>query len=252
MYLRLLLGCGLIFSIVASAEQAGDEATPENTPLASEVEFGYQSNSGNTNSQALNTRLSFQYTSGRQRHSGEFELHKQVKDGVEDKFQLIFEAQSDYKLGQAIYLYGVFKGVDTRHSAYFKDYTVSGGIGYQLANSDELLIELELGPGYRYQEPNLDEIEGEIIFPNTVQEPILRGQINALWHLTASFSLATKMTLTSGESNSKLSSELGAINNITEDIALKVVYERQRHNRVPEGLSETDSSLSVNLLFYFD
>jgi len=234
------------------AKDVKQDTITTRSALTSEIEFGYQSHTGNTDSQALNTRFDSQYTSGRHRHSGEFKLYKLDKNGTEDKFQVVYEAQSDYKLGPKIYLYGGFKGIDSRHSAYFKDYTLSGGMGYQVENSQDLLIEIEIGPGYRYQKPNLDELDDDdIIFPEIVQEPILRGQINTHCQLLDNFSLSAKMTLTSGKSNATLNTELSAINNITNDIALKIVHERQYHNKVPNGLSGTETSLSINLLFLF-
>ncbi|WP_407702371.1 DUF481 domain-containing protein [Vibrio algarum] len=240
---------GLFFSAFISAEE---DAKPLTSPLQSEVEFGYQSHTGNTDAQSLNTRVDAEYTSGRHRHSGEFKLYKLDKNGEEDKFQLTYEAQSDYKLNSGTYLYAGFKGIDSRHSAYFKDYTLSAGVGYQVTNSKDLLIEIEAGPGYRYQEPNLDELDDDdIIFPNIVQEPIFRGQLNSNWQIIDNFALAAKVTLTTGSSNSKVDTELSAINNITDDIALKIIHERQHHDKVPEGLSDVESSLSINLLFIF-
>jgi putative salt-induced outer membrane protein len=243
---------GLTCTPLSIANEIDTDPTETHSPFSSEIEFGYQSHTGNTDSQAINSRFDSQYVSGRHRHSGEFKLHKLDKDGVEDKFQLTLEGQSDYKLAPETYLYGGIKAIDSRHSAYFKDYTFSTGVGYQAANSDNLLIELELGPGYRYQEPNLDEIDDDdIIFPNIVKEPIIRGQINADWHVIDNLSLSAKYTVTSGSSNTKIDSEISATNNITEGIALKIAHEKQHHNRVPEGLNNSESSLSINLLFAF-
>lgn len=243
---------GISISTYISAEEAIEKTIPTSYPLMTEVEFGYQSHKGNTDSQALNSRIDSKYTSGRHRYSGEFKLYKLDKNGEEDKFQLTYEAQSDYKLGSDMYIYGGFKGIDSRHTAYFKDYTLSGGLGYQVINYQDLLIEIEAGPGFRYQEPNLDELDDDdIIFPDIVKEPILRGQINTNWQLLDNFGVSAKVTLTSGESNSKLDTEISATNNITKDIALKIVHERQYHDKVPNGLSNTEASLSINLLFLF-
>ncbi|MCV5225253.1 DUF481 domain-containing protein, partial [Escherichia coli] len=78
--------------------------------------------------------------------------------------------------GPKTYLYGSFKGVDSRYSAYFKDYTLSGGLGYQFSYTENFILEAEIGPGFRYPEPNLDEIDDDdIVFPNIVREGIFRG-----------------------------------------------------------------------------
>ncbi|MFA0520148.1 DUF481 domain-containing protein, partial [Vibrio sp. 10N.222.55.E8] len=131
-------------------------------------------------------------------------------------------------------------------------YTVSSGLGYQFSNTDKFVLEVELGPGFRYQVPNLDEIDDDdIIFPEIVEEAIFRGNMNASWHVLKNLQFKVEMTLVSGHSNRKLDTELEAINDITENIALKIAHSRLYHDKVPNGLSKQDSVLSVNLLFQF-
>ncbi|MFB9143983.1 DUF481 domain-containing protein [Vibrio artabrorum] len=221
-------------------------------PLKTEIEFGYQSHTGNSDSRSLNARLNGEYTTGRHRTSAEWKYYNLYKDGEEDKRQSTYSAQSDYKLSPKTYLYGSFKGVESRYSAYFKDYTVSSGLGYQFSNTDKFVLEVELGPGFRYQVPNLDEIDDDdIIFPEIVEEAIFRGNMNASWHVLKNLQFKVEMTLVSGHSNRKLDTELEAINDITENIALKIAHSRLYHDKVPNGLSKQDSVLSVNLLFQF-
>ena len=246
--------------VVAPAPEEKDmDIAPSDTndtelpsPLKTEVEFGYQSHTGNSDSRSLNARLNGEYTAGRHRTSGEWKYYNLYKDGEEDKRQSTYTAQSDYKLSPKTYLYGSFKGVDSRYSAYFKDYTVSSGLGYQFSNTEEFVLEVEVGPGFRYQEPNLDEIDDDdIIFPEIVEEAIFRGNVNTSWQVLKNLQLKADVTLVSGHSNLKFDTELEAINDITDNIALKIAHSRQYHDKVPEGLDKEDSVLSINLLFQF-
>lgn len=249
-----LLAAGLMMPALCMAadQEQGDAEIDVPSPWDTEVEFGYQSHTGNSDTRSLNARVAADYTSGRYRSSGEWKYYLLYKDGEEDKRQLTYKAQSDYKLGPMTYLYGSFKGVDSLYSAYFKDYTLSGGLGYQVANTETLILEVELGPGYRYQEPNLDEIDDDdIVFPKTVQEAIFRGHISSKWQVVDNLSLTASTTVVSGHSNTRIDTDLSAINNITEDIALKLTHSRQYHDKVPEGVEKTDSVFSVNLLFVF-
>ncbi|OAJ94629.1 hypothetical protein APB76_08335 [Vibrio bivalvicida] len=236
------------------AEDDGQNTTDIDlpSPWSSEVEFGYQSHSGNSDSRSLNSRINAEYVKGRHRTNGEWKYYLLYKDGEEDKRQSTYTAQSDYKLGPKSYLYGSFKGVDSRYSAYFKDYTLSGGLGYQFANTETFLLEFEFGPGFRYQEPNLDEIDDdEIIFPDIVQEGIFRGNLNSKWQALDNLTITAAITVVAGRSNTRTDTDLDVTNNITETIALKLAYSRQYHDKVPEGLYKADSMFSVNLLFAF-
>jgi len=249
-----LISFSLMGSMLAYADDTGQNDTDIElpSPWDTEVEFGYQAHTGNSDSQSLNSRLNAEYVEGRHRTSGEWKYYLLYKDGEEDKRQSTYTAQSDYKLGQKTYLYGSFKGVDSRYSAYFKDYTLSGGLGYQFSNTDKFVLELEVGPGFRYQEPNLDEIDDDdIIFPETVQEGIFRGNINTSWQALDNLAFSADVTVVSGVSNTRTDTDLSVTNNITEDIALKLTHSRQYHDKVPEGLKKADSIFSVNLLFIF-
>lgn len=249
-----LMSAGLMSSMLAYADDTEQTKTDIDipSPWNTEVEFGYQAHTGNSDSRSLNSRLNAEYTEGRHRTSGEWKYYLLYKDGEEDKRQSTYTAQSDYKLGAKTYLYGSFKGVDSRYSAYFKDYTLSGGLGYQFSNTDVLTLELEVGPGFRYQEPNLDEIDDDdIIFPETVQEGIFRGNLNTTWQALDNLSVAADLTVVSGRSNTRTDTDISVTNNITEDIALKLSHSRQYHDKVPDGLEKADSIFSINLLFLF-
>ncbi|MDE1233220.1 DUF481 domain-containing protein [Vibrio aestuarianus] len=248
----------LSLSLLTLSTAYADEETKNDTeievpsPWNAQAELGYQAHTGNSDSESLNTRLRAEYTEGRHRTSGEWKFYMLYKDGEEDKRQSTYSAQSDYKLGAKTYLYGSFKGVDSRYTAYFKDYTLSSGLGYQFFNTDEFLLELEVGPGFRYQEPNLDEIDDDdIVFPDIVKEIIFRGNVRIDWQALENLTLSADVTMVSGESNTRTDTELSLTNNITETIALKISSSREHHDKVPEGLSKTDSIFSINLLFNF-
>ncbi|RTZ14271.1 DUF481 domain-containing protein [Vibrio aquaticus] len=249
-----IMSVGLMSSMLVHADDKGTHDTDLEVPSPwnTEVEFGYQAHSGNSDSQSLNSRLSAEYLQGRHRTNGEWKYYLLYKDGEEDKRQSTYTAQSDYKLGPKTYLYGSFKGVDSRYSAYFKDYTLSGGLGYQFSNTEQFVLELELGPGFRYQEPNLDEIDDDdIIFTDIVQEGIFRGNLNTKWQALDNLSVSADLTVVTGQSNTRTDTDLSVTNNITEDIALKLAHSRQYHDKVPDGLTKADSIFSVNLLFIF-
>ncbi|MGR5120981.1 DUF481 domain-containing protein [Vibrio astriarenae] len=253
MFKLLLVSASVLAStaLLADDDQQFETITIP-SPWNSEVEFGYQAHSGNSDTQSLNSRLDIEYISGRHRTYGEWKYYLLYKDGDEDKRQSTYSLQSDYKLGPKTYLYGSFRGVDSKYSAYFKDYTLSGGLGYQFYNTDQFVLELEVGPGYRYQEPNLDEIDDDdIVFPDLVEEAIFRSNLNTKWSPLDNVIFAAEITLVSGQSNTRVDSDLSFTNTITEDIALKISHYREYHDRVPEGLSQTDSVVSVSIVVAF-
>lgn len=215
-----------------------------------EIEFGYRSEQGNEDERALNARLSLSHISGRLRNSGEIKIYLKNEDGEEDEREQTYQLQSDYKISPKFYIYGNFKGIDSKYSSYFHDYTVSTGLGYQVTNTETLKVETELGPGYRYQEPNTDEIDDDDpIFPDNVNEPIIRASLILNWKPLDRTSFNFDGTMVSGSSNTRFDTEISIINDITEDIALKISQSIEHLSRVPNNLEKTDTILTINILY---
>ncbi len=236
----------------ANEDPKNDTEIEVPSPWNTQVEFGYQAHSGNTDSESLNSRVKTEYIIGRHRTNGEWKQYRLDKNGKENKRQATYSLQSDYKLASKAYLYANFNGTDSKYSAYFKDYTLSGGMGYQLMNTDILLLEIEIGPGFRYQKPNSDKISStDIVFSDKVEEVIFRSNLKGVWATFDNLTVATELTLVTGESNIRTDTEINLTNHITDSIALKFNLSRQYHDKVPEGLSKADSVTSFSILFHF-
>lgn len=215
-----------------------------------EIEFGYRSEQGNEDERSLNARLSLSQISGRLRNSGEIKIYLKNEDGEEDEREQTYQLQSDYKISPKFYIYGNFKGIDSKYSSYYHDYTVSTGLGYQITNTETLKVETELGPGYRYQVPNTDEIDDDDpIFPDNVDEAIVRASLTLNWKPLDRTSFNFDGTMVSGSSNTRFDTEISIINDITEDIALKISQSIEHLSRVPNNLEKTDTVLTINILY---
>ncbi|MGF1763605.1 DUF481 domain-containing protein [Aliivibrio kagoshimensis] len=240
----------LLFTHAAYCETT--EPTPLPSPWDNEIEFGYQSESGNNSSQAINYRLELNYTKGQMRNSGEIKYAHKEDEGIEKRNQMALKLQTDYKISSDYYLYANLQGMDSKYTAYYKDFTFSSGLGYQVSNTKTLVIELEAGPGYRYQEPNLDEIDDDdLIFPDVVEEGIFRGNIYLKWKMFDSLEFEADATVVTGHSNTRLDTEVSLINNLTEHTALKFSQTREMLERVPAGLEKVDRISSITLLVHF-
>ena len=127
------------------------------------LELGYQSLGGNSDSESLNTRVGLTYVKKQLRQTVEAKYLLAEKDGEEDKRKGQLELQSDLKVNEKTYVLGNANYVDDKYGPYFTDFTLSTGLGYQLLRLETFQMEVELGPGYRHQEPNIDEIDDDDI-----------------------------------------------------------------------------------------
>jgi putative salt-induced outer membrane protein len=255
-YQLLLLLCSANLACAQTdvfTEKNVDEDNSDKSPWKTEIELGYQQHSGNTDSQSVSSRLLAEYTEGRHRTTGSLKFYRLEKDGEEAKRRFIYALQSDYKIKPKIYLYTNFKGMDTHYSAYYKDYTLSSGLGYIFSHSEKLSIEAELGPGYRYQEPNLDQIgDTDVVFPEIIQEAIIRQGLTLSWKILKNVTFESNITDVIGNTSSVITEDSGIILDVTHDIALKLDHSLIYHAKVPNNnLSKSDSVSSLNLIFLF-
>ncbi|MFV0575488.1 MAG: YdiY family protein [Vibrio sp.] len=232
------------------AKKEAEELNPSNSKWLPEIELGYRSETGNDDEESLNARVALGFTKGRFRNNAEFTLYLKDEDGDPDEREKTYEWQSDYKLGPKLYSYGSFKGIDSEYDAYFHDYTFSAGLGYQIMNTEAWKIETELGPGYRYQEPNDDEIDDDDpIFPDDVSEAIVRANLGITWKPLDNLSFNVDTTMVSGDSNTRFDTELSIISNVSEDIAIKIAQTSSHVTEVPNNLDKTDTVTTINILY---
>ncbi len=242
----------LLIPVAVQAKDDTSEDLDVPSPWKVQVELGFQKLTGNTDSETLNTSIHGEYTRGRYRTNSEYKYYRYKKDDIEKKKRSTYGLQNDIKLSPKTYFYSSYKGMETKYTAYYEDHTFSSGLGYQFIFTEKLTLEGEFGPGYRYQKPNLDEIDStDIVFEDKVKEPIVRGSLKSYWEIFDNLSFDSNITTVSGESNTLVTTDLGLITNVTQGIAVKINYNRQYHSRVPEGLSKTDSITEFNLMFSF-
>ncbi|WP_299021555.1 YdiY family protein [uncultured Photobacterium sp.] len=245
---RYLLALLLLANTTAYADDEAPTKPP--SPWTSELELGYQSLGGNSDSESLNTRIGLTYVKKQLRQKAEAKYLLAEKDGEEDKRKGQIELQSDLKINERTYVLGNANYVDDRYGPYFTDFTLSTGLGYQLLRRETFQMEVEIGPGYRHQEPNIDEIDDDdIIVPETVDELILRGNTKFTWKPSKTVELNARFTGIAGNSNSTLEAQLNLTSAVTENIAIKLSNTQKINSWVPEGLKKRDSTMTINLLF---
>ncbi|UXI01066.1 YdiY family protein [Photobacterium sp. TY1-4] len=249
---RYLLTLLLLANATAYANDEDQPKRPR-SPWASELELGYQALGGNSDSESLNARVGLTYVKNQYRHTTEAKYLLAEKDGEEDKRKGQLELQSDRKINDSTYVLGNVSYIDDRYGPYFSDFTFSTGLGYQLLRLETFQMEVEAGPGYRHQEPNIDEIDDDdIIVPMTVNELILRGNTKFIWKPSKTVEVEGRITTIAGNSNSTLEAELNLTSAISEHIAIKLSNTQKLNSWVPDGLDKRDSIMTINLLFRFD
>ncbi len=247
---RYILTLLLLATTAANASEETPKAPSEPSPLTSTIGLGYQALSGNSDSQTFNGNVALTYTKGRYQTNADAKFIMAKKDGQEDKRKMSMSLKSKRMIRDGYYFYGNGSYIDDRYGPYYADSIVSTGIGYRLFSYETFQTLVDIGPGFRHQDPNLDEIKNDsIVKQEVVNEMVLQSTIDIQWKPLKTLTLSAKFNVVSGQSNTTLESSLNATNDITDNIALNIGYTQTAYSWVPEGMKNSDTTTTISLIY---
>ncbi len=220
-----------------------EEKEEPNYGWSGKGEFGLVSTSGNSDTQSINLALEFIYDSEKWRHRLAAGAISAEDDGETTAKRYDFGAQTDYKLTQKSYVFGALRYENDDFSAYEDQTTLTFGYGRQLLDNKVHKLKIEGGVGYRtatLEETGEDE-----------NDAILRGVVNWTWKITPTTTLGERFLVESGSDNTYVQNDLGLNVAINSRFAVKLGFQVRHNTDVPEGVEETDTLTSANLVYNF-
>lgn len=207
------------------------------------LDFGYVSTSGNSDSTSLNgafdyiTRISSPWAMG-------FSLTgiNNANSDVRSAEKYTFAWNNRYDLDSTSFLYGTVDYTNDYFGAY--DYQAGAYVGYgkQILQDDNHNFSLGLAVGYRINAAFVGEDE---------KEGVLRGDLAYSYKISDSAQFDQKLTAIWGEEVDTYNSETAISTKISESLALKVAYLVAHNSVVPVGRDKTDTTLSVGVSYSF-
>lgn len=216
--------------------------TPEN-PWYNEIELGYITTSGNSDTEVFNGKAKSQYENGSWRHRVELTALNSATDDkrTDERYDIL--GKSDFKINDGTYSFLRAEYERDRFSGF--DYAGSGalGLGHRLIDAPNMFLELEAGPGYREAK---ESESGDFR-----RDTILYAGERYSWQFTETASLNQQLTVESGSQNKVTEGLVSLKVGISERFALKLSWRGQYTSDVPEGTKNFDSETGVNLVYGF-
>lgn len=254
MQLRTLV-CTLIglTPVVAWCDQA-----PPPAPMgvwSGKGQLGFLDSQGNTVAESANAALDMALLEGAWKDA----LHL---DGLYGKNADVVSAerynaqwQTNYNLTGALFVFGALSYEHDLFNGF--DYQASGtaGIGYQIFNSAQTKLSVQVGAGDRVERPEtLTEL------PDGNYDRTLLGRENAgvatagvdfAQVITNTTTLTNSASVESGGGNTTIKDTFGFTVKMTTKLALGLGYNLQDNTNPPAGLKKVDSTETVNLVYAF-
>jgi putative salt-induced outer membrane protein len=237
---------------------AGIANSAEEKKFSGEGEIGLLITSGNSDTESVNAKLGLKYETGKMLSeakisalysSEETEVDGKKEDNVSAEKYNYF-AKAGYKFNEANYVFITGAYEDDRFSGY--DYRTSFTVGYgrKVIQNDTINLNIELGPGYRYDKQHREWINGEKK-EEIENEAIFRGYGMFSYKFTDTASFQQDVTVETGSDNTVTESVTAVKSQIVGAVSMKASFTLTHHSSPPEDKDKTDTETALTLVYDF-
>ncbi len=244
---RSIISAILVLSTITTINHLQAEEAVDESAWKGNVELGYVSSKGNTETTSLNSKVNVDYKTldWLQHLSAEAFTSSENNMSTAERYKL--EYQADKKLDDDGYFFVNTTYVEDKFSGFDYRTTLSVGYGYKMYQTETMTLDTEVGVGYR--QSKLSAVApGDAL---SEDESLLRLAAKYNWDIEDNRKLTSKLTVEAGEESTISNFEIGFVTMIAGDLSLKVAYSALYTSEVPLDKEKLDTKTSINLLYAF-
>lgn len=219
-----------------------------------DIELGAVLTTGNTNTASAKTAINVEqdwefwrteYAVDAQYQRSQFKGDDGEDERETTEQQIFLSYQGNYKLEnpeESFFIFGSYS--DDRFSGYEYQLTTAMGYGWRFLQTQDSVIDLEIGPGYVW-----NELDGG----GKIQGTIFRGAFK----FEHQFTVATRFRqevitdLSFSGENSKTKIDSSFIADINGRLAMKVSFLLEYNTKPEEGIKSVDTETGITLVYSF-
>lgn len=212
---------------------------------------GFQA-SGNSNNIGLSAGLNLKRQGLDWSHSLRATADYQRSNGVTSREQFLFAYEPRYQVEDELFVYGLAQYERNKLQGFTGRYAISGGIGYQIANSGDLKLAVKAGPALRITNFTVEEDETRLA--------ALFG-FDFDWKIAERLSFtqdANMVTETGGQATVIVDSSRTTLNlisgldaKVSDRLRSRITYAVDYDSKPPEGKVSTDTVTRLTLVYDF-
>ena len=239
-----------------------DPPPPSPVGWSGSGEAGLSIASGNTRAQNLNAKLDLKFNDDQ--WTDDFYLlalrNKADTGAGYDLTANRYEAGASlgFKLDERSYIVGAARYEHDTFSPYDYQYILSIGYGYQILKnaSDELAV--EVGPGYKVDQPATVYTQNPspppVLIgtkPDSESNLVARGKLDYKHNFSDTVAFVDTFVVEAGSGNKFMQNDAGIAVKMSSKLGLKVGYQVRHNSRVEGSFKKTDGLFTTNLVYSF-
>lgn len=215
-------------------------------------ELGASRATGNSSSSGLAASLEVTRQGIAWRHKLRGRADYQRNNGVTSREQYFLAYEPNYKISDSLFLYGLTQYERDRFQGFSARYAVSGGIGYQIVDEDDLHLSAKIGPAYRVTELDTGEGDSRIAGLLGVDFDWNISERLKLTHSTdAVAETGGSATVIVDSNNTSLNFVTGLNARINGSLSARFAYAVEYDSNPPAGAVQTDTLSRATLIYDF-
>jgi putative salt-induced outer membrane protein len=208
-----------------------------------DVQLSGSLNTGNTDEKAAGVAFKLQRTGEKWHHflNGAFDFTRTNSNTTKQRLRIGYEI--NYDINARSYLFGTTEYVDDRFSGYDYRIIAAGGYGHRLIIKDNMLWEVEAGPGYRYS-----SLKG---LPDTESELVGLASSSFKWQISDSLDVSNEIDLLYGSESTSIDTLTAFTMAISSRLSGRISLETNSETSPPAGTKNTDTQTKASLVYGF-
>ncbi len=204
-------------------------------------ELGASFASGNSENEAVNAALEIKNTVDDWQHIAGFAgtYGANGDETTAERWEL--RGQTNYSFNPKTYWFGAGRYEDDRFSSFNYQASLSTGLGYRFVNTETTRFWVQGGVGYRFAEKRSTGMSEDGM--------IFRGDLGFEHQLTETTKIVDRFLVEAGSDNTYFQNDLGLEVTISGALGLRVGYQVRHNTDVDPGLENTDTLLTVGLIY---
>jgi putative salt-induced outer membrane protein len=216
-------------------------ATPALAEWTGKGDIGASFASGNTENEVATANLELKNTVDKWQHTVGFAGNYGSQDGDKTAQRWEVRGQTQYAITDRAYGFGAARYENDEFSQYDYQSSLAGGLGYKFIDTERTKFWVQGGPGYRYAKiRETNESEDGVIF---------RGDLGFEQQLTETTKIVDRFLVEAGSDNTYLQNDLGLEVTISGALGLRVGYQVRHNTDVEPAVENTDTLVTVGLLY---
>ncbi len=153
--------------------------------------------------------------------------------------QYIFKLQSDYEISETNAAFAFFNHTDDRFAAYVEYTTLVVGYSFRALKTTDMMLDLNLGPGYAKGKASDGENE---------QGAIIRGSAAYQWDITPYARFVQNLSIETAGFNTRTIAESSFTTRISGSMQMKVGFTATHNTIVQSNINKLSTETSITLV----